>query len=209
MLPLWRCLHLFMALFLFRKYFESSRKRKKIKNNWTSERRGCGSETGWIWWKERQTGADTKPGIMGELITISKWPSYFLDLQAQRNTEVIRERATSERPGFCINILGTSNEEKSQLTLLCLGKLSVQSTADLWAVMWLHYRGLIVENVNKSQGKVPCCHQVGWLAAEEPKCPHICSVCSECRSRMASGIIKRSTVGLFVKISTASLPLFL
>lgn len=69
--------------------------------------------------------------------------------------------------------------------------------------MWLHYRGLIVENVNKSQGKVPCCHQVGWLAAEEPKCPHICSVCSVCRSRMASGIIKPSTVGLFVKISTA------
>lgn len=104
MLPLWRYLHL--SFFLFRTYFESSRKRKTKKITVrTSERRGCGSETGWIWWKERQTGADTKPGIMGELITISRWP-YFLYFWAQRNTEVIRERATSERPGFLYKYSG-------------------------------------------------------------------------------------------------------
>lgn len=87
-------------------FWVQSEKKKKKPTVWTSECRGCGSETGWIWWKERQTGADTKPGIMGELITISRWPSHFLYLRAKRKTEVIHERATSGRPRFLYKYSG-------------------------------------------------------------------------------------------------------
>lgn len=64
-------------------------------------------------------------------------------------------------------ILRTSEGENSQQTLVCLGKWSVQSSADLQAVMWLHYRDLIVENVNRSWGwgstMLSFCLMVCWM----------------------------------------------
>lgn len=124
------------------------------------------------------------------LVSLVKTKGYLIRRNASGGT-TFKGPALSGLLCKANKILRTSEGENSQQTLVCLGKWSVQSSADLQAVMWLHYRDLIVENVNRSWGWGEY-HALILLDGllDGGKYPHIYCICSMCRSCMASGIIK-------------------